>query len=61
MNKKELAELVRKIAAMQAAMVVMQQQMAEIANRLRFIPVCEASSSDDDMEDALNTPRRSPR
>ena len=61
MDKKELAELVRKIEAMQASMVIMQREMAEIANRLRFIPVSDASSSDDDMEDALNTPRSTPR
>ena len=48
MDKKELATLIRKIEAMQAAMAIMQREMTEIASRLRFIPVSEASSSSDD-------------
>lgn len=54
MDKKELAALLRKLEAMQASMVIMQREMAEIAARLRFIPVSESSdvSSDSDLEDA---------
>ena len=50
MDKKELAELIIKIQAMQATMAIMQSEMAEIASRLRFIPVSETSSSSDDEE-----------
>lgn len=52
MSKQELAQLIRKIEVMQAAMRVMQQEMLEIGNRLRFIPVSQSSSSssDDDCE-----------
>lgn len=61
MDKKELAELLLKLETMRVAMARMQQDLLEIASKLRFIPVSEVSSSDDDMEDALNTPRSSPR
>lgn len=57
MDKKELAELLLKLETMRVAMARMQQDLLEIASKLRFIPVSEVSSSDDDMEDALNTPR----
>ena len=61
MDKKELAELLLKLETMRVAMARMQQDLLEIASKLRFIPVSEVSSSDDDMEGALNTPRSSPR
>jgi len=52
MDKKERDELIMQIEAMKGAMQIMQREMAEIASRLRFIPVSQASSdSDEDVSD----------
>lgn len=59
MDKKELAELIARVEAMQQQVLSFSRDLAKLAIRLRFLPISQSSNdSDDGMEDApVSTPR----
>lgn len=57
MTKKELEDLLAKLASMQQVIQIMSQQIAQISLRLRSIEVVEDSSDSDDDNQPVFTRR----